>query len=307
MKYEFKIEGANEPTGSIDLHRISLIADCIRKVSEGALQIRIKGISLQKGRKKLSLENALRVSLIGIKEGSTILCLEAKPFSETLDDLQLDLFRQEAQLAIPGQTPVSMFISAFHEALDEDSTKEFIDKPLLKELKKLKAAFYAEGEKFSLVNQGSINELELSKETFSKIKFLDDDLPEPEAILINGRVELLQFSKCKVSIETKDGLISGFISDDLNPEEIAKYWGKEVTLAGTLHYKPNGRNVIEIDRVFEAQAGDEYFSRKKKAETTEQQIQRQLREHNYQNNLSEIIGKWPGDEEFDDLQKMLTP
>ncbi len=44
----------------------------------------------------------------------------------------------------------------------------------------------------------------------------------------------------------------------------------------------------------------------KNSETVEQQIQRQLKEKKGKNLLSEIIGKWPGDEDFDDLIKMLT-
>ena len=52
MNYEIKIENATETKGTIDLHRLTLIADSIRKVSEGALQIRLRGISLTKGRKK---------------------------------------------------------------------------------------------------------------------------------------------------------------------------------------------------------------------------------------------------------------
>lgn len=45
---------------------------------------------------------------------------------------------------------------------------------------------------------------------------------------------------------------------------------------------------------------------KKKSETVEQQIQRQLKEKKCKNFLSEIIGKWPGDEDFEVLIKMLT-
>jgi hypothetical protein len=306
MKYEFKIEGSEEPKGAIDLQRIAFIAESIRKISEGALQIRLKGISIQKGRKMISLEKALKVSLTGIKEGSTVLCLESQPFSETLEQIQLDLFRQEAQIEIPKHTPVSMFITAFHDALDEESNKEYLDKPLLKELKNFKRAFFSDKEKVSISNQGSLSQLELTKSTFTRIKSIDDELPKPESIVLNGKVDLLHFSKFKVQIMTQEGIVNGTMGDDLDPDEIARYWGKEVTLTGTQHYKPGGKNIVEIQRVFEPEAGDEYFSRKKKTETVEQQIQRQLRVHNYQNLLPEIVGKWPGDEEFDDLLKMLT-
>ena len=65
----------------------------------------------------------------------------------------------------------------------------------------------------------------------------------------------------------------------------------------------------------------QYFSKKPKAErrplpcrpaeTVEQQIERQLIEKGYsspcnKNQLAEIVGKWPGDEDFEDLLNMLT-
>ncbi|MFH1936684.1 MAG: hypothetical protein ABIK52_03875, partial [Bacteroidota bacterium] len=104
MKYQIKIENAPEAKGTIDLQRLSVIADGIRKISEGALQIRLRGFSLTKGRKKISLHEALKVSLSGIKEGSTIIDLTAEKFSETLEPYQTDIFRFEAQQELPDQT-----------------------------------------------------------------------------------------------------------------------------------------------------------------------------------------------------------
>lgn len=220
--------------------------------------------------------------------------------------IQLDIFRQEEQIELPKHTPVSMFINAFHDALDESSSQEYLDKPLLRDLKNFKKVFNTDKEKISIVNQGSVTQLELTRTTFNRIKTIDDELPKPESIIVNGKVDLLHFSKFKVKIETQEGIVEGIIGDEIDPDEIAKYWGKEVTITGTQHYKPGGRYVVEIQRVFEPEAGDEYFSRKKKTETVEEQIQRQLRENNYQNRLPEIVGKWPGDEEFDELLNMLT-
>ncbi len=63
MKYEIKIEHALEKSGTINLLRLEAIAEGIRKISEGALQIRLRGVSLTKGRKKISLKDSLKVSL----------------------------------------------------------------------------------------------------------------------------------------------------------------------------------------------------------------------------------------------------
>ena len=141
MNYEIKIINALEQKGTIDLQRLAVIAEGIRRISEGALQIRLRGVSLTKGRKKISLKEALKVSLTNIKEGSTVLCLESEKFEKTLEPYQTDIFRQEAQRDLPEQTPVTLFIKSFQNAIGNDDDLDLLDKPLLKELKQFKKAF----------------------------------------------------------------------------------------------------------------------------------------------------------------------
>lgn len=305
MKYEIKIENSPEPSGMVDLQRLAVLAENMLKISEGALQIRLRGISLTKGRKKTSLKESLKVSLTSIKQGSTVLCLESEKFEKTLEPYQTDLFRQESQRDLPEQTPVSLFIKAFQNAFGSDGGNDFLDKPLLKELKQFKKIFLSDDEVFTFSNQGSLPELKITKEDFNKIKELEEEIPNPEPVILNGIVEELKYSKLKVRIQTDEGIVDGFLSGDLSSDDIAAYWGKEVTITGTLHFKPGGKSVIEIERVFEAGDKDNYFSRKPKSETVEQQLQRQIREKGG-NHLSEIVGKWPGDENFEELVKMLT-
>jgi len=48
MKYELKIEHAADKNGSIDLQRLTSISESLRKISEGSLQLRLKGLSKAK-------------------------------------------------------------------------------------------------------------------------------------------------------------------------------------------------------------------------------------------------------------------
>ena len=105
MKYEIRINDAKERKGTISLQRLALIAGSLRKISEGSLQIRLKGVSTRKGPKKIFLEEALNITLTGIKEGSTCLEFETEPFSMTLGSYQLDVFRQESQNYLEEHLP----------------------------------------------------------------------------------------------------------------------------------------------------------------------------------------------------------
>lgn len=306
MTYEIKIEKAHEEQGTVDLGRLAKIAESILRISEGALNIRLKGISHPRGRKSDILHDALRVSLTGINQGSTIISLSSKKFEETLHPYQLDLFRQESQKELSQHTPVSLFINSFMEAMDDTSNMDFIDKQLLGELKKFQNAFQNDDEVFILSNKHTTPLLEIKKQDFKKIRTLEEKLPEPAPIVINGKVEELKHSKLKVKIETSEGIVDGFLSEESPSDEIASYWGKNVTITGNAHYKPGGQMTIEIDKIFEPDSGDQYFSRKPRTETVEQQIQRQQREKGTKNQLSDIVGKWPGDEDFEKLINMLN-
>jgi hypothetical protein len=101
-------------------------------------------------------------------------------------------------------------------------------------------------------------------------------------------------------------VVNGILSDELEPENISKYWGKEITIAGTAHYLPGGKmSFIYIERLFEPSSADKYFSKPSKKETVEQQIQRQQKTFKNRNMLTEIIGEWPGDESIDEILKGL--
>jgi hypothetical protein len=114
----------------------------------------------------------------------------------------------------------------------------------------------------------------------------------------------LKYSKLKVQIKTEEGIVDGVLSDSLSFEDIAPFWGKEVSITGTAHFKPRGHSVIEIERVFEAGEGDVYLSKKPKSETVEKQLERQIREKDG-NQLAQIMGKWPGDETDEEFEQML--
>lgn len=307
MKYELKIDYAEDAKGTIDLQRLSAIAEGLRKIAEGSLQLRLKGLS--KAKKTIKLEDALRVSLTGIQEGSTILCLEAEKFEKTLPSFQTDLFRMEQQQDLPQMTPISLFVESFQEALENAEKTELLDKPLLKELLNFKKSFLNENEVFSLKNEGSFQSLSLKKSDFRKIKIVEEEIPKPESTIVSGRVEELKFSTQKVRIQTEEGMVDAFLSENFNKDDITHWWGKHATIAGTIHYKPGKRSSLEIERIFEAGPGDHFFSKRPKHEDLEDQISRQLEEGKELNPLKIIVGTWPGnesDEEFEALLKDLN-
>ena len=306
MKYEIRLAGADQDDGRIDLDRLIQLAQSITNIARGALQLKLVGISNEKGRRSEKISTALKIRLSDLKKGSTVLELECDSFKSTLQGHPGDLFKSEILEQLPDKTPMSLVIESFREAMDYNEGSTFLDKPLLKKLKDFKKIFISNDELLTISNQGSISEITLRKSDFKRIGVLEESFPEPQEIVINGVVEELKYSKLRVGIATKQGLVNAVLSEELEPMDISKYWGKELTIAGRMHFLPSGKpSFIYIERVFNPDEFDEYFSKPVNKLNIEQQIQKKIKTQKHINLLGDIIGQWPGNESIDDILKDL--
>ncbi len=302
MKYEIRLSGAEQDDGKIDLQRLAQLAICVAEIAKAALQIRLQGFSTERGRISDRIANASKIKLAKLKAGSTVLELECQTFGIPLKGQQGDLFRPGILDQLPTQTPMGLVIDSFRQALNYKEKVSLVDKPLLKKLKQFDRVFISDKESVTFSNSKNTPHLKLRKKDFGKIQTLEESIPEPQEIIINGIVDELKYTKSRVTINTKEGIVNGILSEELEPEKISKYWGKELTISGTAHYMPRGKmSYIYIEKLFEPSEADKYFSRPSKKETVEQQIQRQQKKLKNKNHLSEIIGQWPGDEDIDEI------
>lgn len=292
MEYEIKLSGTPFDDGAIDLDRLELLAEYLRNIAKGSLQMRMFGTSIKKGRDTAQINNALNIRLRGLSEGSTILHLECKPFKETLSSVQGNLFHQEILRRLPDQTPISLVMESFHEALDPEGAGEMLDKHLLKELQNFKKVLVNEAHTVYFSNRGSLPDLRLKAADFKRLKTIEEKIPNPQPVVIVGLVEELKFSKAKVTfIPDKGRPITGFLGEKVPAGEMAKYWGQKVTIRGTAHFRPSGLMAfVEIEKVALSVNGDEYFSRPVVRETVTQQLERQIRERGNRNPLNDFIG-----------------
>ncbi|HEY0271649.1 MAG TPA: hypothetical protein VGC22_00635, partial [Chitinophaga sp.] len=278
----------------------------IKDIASGALRLRLVGVSTERGRTSERILNAVTIHLADLKKGSTILELECETFRETLEGQQGDVFNAAMLDELPDQTPMTLVIESFKEALDYKEDSRQLDKGLLKKLKNFEKIFLSDKESITFNNRGSVPSLVLTPPDFSKIKKLEESIPEPQEVIINGIVDELKYSKSRITIATNEGAITGILGDTINPSEISKFWGKNLTISGRSHFKPDGKlSFIYIDKFYEPSEADKYFSKVTKKETVEQQIQRQHKQLKFNNSLHEIVGKWPDDEDIDDILKSL--
>lgn len=307
MTYDIKLDNSEQEKGTIDFDRLAFLAEKIIKIAKGALQIRIGAISHKKGKPTKYLNNALKIKLTGIEKGSTILNCEAQTFSSTLPSIQIDAFRPEVAQELKSETPMSLFMKSYQEAFDDSNEeKYFLDKPLIRDLKDFKNFFNNNNEALIISNNNITPTLKLKKTDFDKIKQLEDTYPDSQNVVVNGIIDILEHSKSKVTIQTKQGKIFGTLNEPKLFEVVKDFWGSQATVYGIGHFKPNGSlNFIEVDRILRSTPDDRFFSKIPFAENTAQQIQRQIAKKPNKNWMNEIAGKWPGDESDEEFNQLL--
>ena len=152
------------------------------------MQIRLTGTSFAKGRKVGYLNEALVILFSGIRKGSTIIELECNPFDKALQKVYPDFFNQNIYEELLSETPISLVVKSFNDALNENSSKDYLDKSLLKELKNFSYTLKSPQEIISIVNQGSINELSLNKKDFEKIEVWKNKHLNHKVFYLMGRL-----------------------------------------------------------------------------------------------------------------------
>lgn len=309
MNYDIKIKGNENDNGSIEFDRLNALTKTTKEIATKALMLQLRGYSDIKPERNIQKALEIRLeSLNGNKNSGTCMTLDCDHFSETIKKIQLDLFKPKEQLL--EATPMSLVIQSFHSALSENQNESDIDKPLLKSLLNFKKNFINDNDIFYLSNRGTIPEVKLTKEDFKKISLLEDSIPEPTKEIINGKLDEIKVSKGRLGLQTEQGIVTVIAKNDAILENILKYIGKEITITGLAHYKPNGQlSFIEIFEFNEPTASDKYFSKKPNAMIGAQQLLFQIKQGKGKSSLDaleNIMGLMKDDmteEQFNEMLK----
>lgn len=308
MNYDIKIIGEDEDNGLLEFDRLNLLTKSTKDIATKALMLRLKGFSEITPDKKLKKALALRLqNITGNEQEGTSLTIDCTHFSETIKGLQYELFKPKEEVL--QLTPMALVIQSFQSALNDDNEDADLDKPLLKSLMSFKKNFISDNEIFYLSNRGSVAEVRLTKDAFEKIGQLEESIPEPKKVIVNGQLDEMKVSKGKLGLQTAQGFVNVIAKDKTIIEDIIRFMGKEVTITGMAHYKANGQlSFVEIQEYHEPGQRDKYFSKKPHAMTAKQQVLFQVKQGKGLNSLdalksiSGLLGDI-SDEEFEEMLK----
>lgn len=308
MNYDIKIQGEDEDNGLMEFDRLAQLTKSTKDIATKALMLRLRGFSEITPDKHLKKALSMYLQNIsGNDKDGTALTIDCIHFSETIKGLQYDVFKPKQEVL--ALTPMALVIQSFQTALS-DKEEADLDKPLLKSLMGFKKNFLSDNEIFYLANRGSIAEVKITKDDFQKISLLEDSIPEPQKAVVNGQLDEMKLSKGKLGLQTEQGFVNVFANDNSILQRIVSFMGKEVTIYGMAHYKPNGKlSFIEIQEFGEPNATDKFFSKLPSATTAHQQLLFQVKQTKKSGSLdalrsiSGLLKDEINDEQFNEMIK----
>lgn len=309
MNYDIKIIGEEEDNGLIEFDRLSNLIKSTKEIATKSLMLQLRGYS--NITPENSLKKALRMYLenvSGNEEDGTLLRVGCKYFSETIKGIQFEMFQSKEEIL--ALSPMSIVIQSFNNALQPENANVELDKPLLKSLVNFRKNFISENEIFYMANRGSIPEVRITKDDFAKIAIIEESIPEPQNVIVNGQLDEMKFSKNKLGLVTQEGLVNIIAGENETIRSLVEFLGRDITIKGLAHYKSNGQlSFIEIQEFSEPGSNDKFFSRVPSALTTQQQLLFASNKNKSSNsfellkNLSGLLKDEISDSEFEEMIK----
>lgn len=174
-------------------------------------------------------------------------------------------------------------------------------------MQKFKNIFDQEGASFNISGYGN-KKVSLNKERFKKIKKLETTTSPSIKSRLTGKFDLMKHSSGLMEIITQNKKIRAFLASTIEFHSIKDYFGEEVTLDGIAHFNPSGQiSSFEVNKIRMANASDDYFKRIPNPISEQLLLMETAYNQDYKGTkLDKIIGKWPGNEDVEDLLKLLN-
>jgi hypothetical protein len=302
--YQIKLVGLTTPKGTISFEALSELTSLFNDVSAKSLRLSIDGSSTLQGKKPKWLKNSTDFLITALKKGSTIVEISAPLLGETAKDA---IKQQNIWNSAPEEsdTAFSILMKSVQDILDENLESAFIDSGVLDSVNRFKEFSHKQKATVTFGEAGSKNaKVVFDNHVFDKVTQVKSKTPVPRALILSGILDLISYRKSRFELHLEDGgkVIGIFKKDHIDHETIRAYWGNRITVKGMGSFRPSGKlATIEVDVLKVFEEGEEMFLI---PQTTIFSDSSKL-QPSANDALSQLWGKWMGDESITELLEAL--
>jgi len=310
VQYTVSLKGLPTPSGEITFSALKSIIDILSEGSERALRLALEGESVKRGIVPSWLSASADFVLKDMKKGSTVLVFEAPTLGSVAEEQikQPDLWNR---VPSPDETAITVLSKTIADAENENLDSDNLDRGVLETLTEFKRLLNGTDVKIELTSEKRKQDrFRLDSVSYQKINNIKNETPEPQAVLLTGFLNMIQHSQRRFELTMENGqTVRGKMDETtINIEQMRSLWSKKVTVKGVLYYTPSKKpRFLEAEIITSKQTGDDIFNTIPipfKAPDPLLQAQSRL-VGTPEGIVSEIWGKWPGDESIEELLEEL--
>jgi hypothetical protein len=306
VEYKLRLQGLSTPEGTIPLSALLEISKALIESSQSALRLLVEGVSTKRGRTSNNLKKPLDFAITGIGKGSTTLKIQAPTIEQSVPELVQQLGLWDV-LINPEDTVFSLLSKSVKDATSRKLDSDYYDRGVLEKLAGFKAPLkeYVKNIEMNCPTRPDEN-FKITDSIINEISYIETETPEPQTVVVTGIFNSIKHTPKRFGLELGDGhQIRGEAdSDYINTEEMRNLWGKKVTVKGLAYYKATGFvRFIEAEMIKPFEAGEELFETISMPRISSDMIFK--KKQPFKNPLSEVWGKWPGDESIDEILQIL--
>ncbi len=307
-RYKFAVAGLNTRSGTITFDKLIEALQLLGEGSQKALRLAIEGTSSKVGPLPKWVQASSEFVFRGIKRGSTILEFEAPPLGETArEQIRQDgLWYSKPE---SEDTAISVLSQAVSAIKNGELESEKYDKAMLDTLLQFEQLLQQKTSIVKLIDiQNGTTMFAIDGDVLLKMQKISASFPAPQPMVISGELDMMEKSTRKFKLRISDGhVVSGRVSEgSVGLQELKSMWGTKVTVRGTMHFTANGKpRLLEADLFRSYEEGDLLFEQIKITGDLKTQVHVARERVRNGNIVSEIWGKWPGDESIEELLELI--
>jgi hypothetical protein len=304
LRYTLRLHGPFLHGTRISAGLLRDLIDVLTEGARGALRLRVEGRSVARGTPPQWLAAAADFELVAIEAGSTVLVFEAPSLSEVAGAVleQGDLFQPlDEAVGCLGLVQESL-----EEATEGHEDSDLFDDALLDRFEGLSRVFARGVERVELVNgRPGGRRVTVEPTRLERLRQLRRATPPEQRVRVSGWLDQIRHSDRMFTLKLESGPILRGVAEGIEPDQLARLFGKKAIVSGTAVFRPSGRVLrLEADRI-EA-AGADFSSWSSVPRPLWGGAAPSLRHpQGPRTGVNAIIGQWPGTETDEEIAQAL--
>jgi hypothetical protein len=297
------LHGPQAADDRISGHLFRDLLDVLIEGSERALRFRIEGRSAPAGPRPAWLGRIADFSLLRVPElGASTAAIESKPLIETMPERfkQNELFDN----LDPSKSPIELFEDGLEDAINGNGDSVLFDPALVKTFERFASLLDQGLDDIELINGRT---LRIDRSAVERVSQLQRASPQPQRARVAGRLEAIRYSDCRFSLVLRDGETVQGTAVGPGQGALQSFFGKQVVVSGMAIFRPSGKPLRLDAESFSlaTEQEEKIWSSLPKPLLGLRPPSAWREEQRPKGDLKALLGKWPGDEEDDEVQSAL--